>query len=207
MQLVIPPEFVDKLAPRDPGFFTQPVATMVAALVALTAAALAWWGVQRQIKASAANVRVQLEAQAAQFKLAQEAQAAKETRAERLAVVREVLEAASAVYTAMGEVHASAKGVAAGKPLSSVFLPTQKLLTTSLTLGTSVQLMVALGVEDVWPAWKELHSAMSEYLGVVKTLDDLEEDETPPFDERRIAWLQKHRKLISTVSKVLEPAG
>lgn len=48
----------------NPYVWAQPVATVGAALIALVAAALAYWGVSRQIKANAENVQKQMDAAA-----------------------------------------------------------------------------------------------------------------------------------------------
>ncbi|MFC9980591.1 hypothetical protein [Gordonia sp. NPDC127522] len=46
----------------NPYWWAQPVATVGAALIALAAAGIAYWGVSRQIKANTANVRKQIDA-------------------------------------------------------------------------------------------------------------------------------------------------
>ncbi|MGW9262933.1 hypothetical protein [Gordonia terrae] len=61
-QIQVPPDVLESIAPADPGWFTQPIATIVAALIALAAAYLAWKGVKRQIQANAENVTRQLSA-------------------------------------------------------------------------------------------------------------------------------------------------
>jgi hypothetical protein len=55
-----PPELVDKFAPH--GWLTGPVATLLAAGVALIAAAIAFFAVNRQIKANASVVAAQIAA-------------------------------------------------------------------------------------------------------------------------------------------------
>lgn len=49
VEVRLPPELVDVLTPPDPGWFTQPVATILAASIALVAAGVAYRGVLRQI--------------------------------------------------------------------------------------------------------------------------------------------------------------
>lgn len=51
IDLNIPPEVLDKLAPPDASWFTQPIATVIAAGLAIVAAGVAWWNVSRQIHA------------------------------------------------------------------------------------------------------------------------------------------------------------
>lgn len=51
-RIVPSPELIDLLTPADPGLLTQPVATLIAAVLALCAAGIAWWNMNRQIEAS-----------------------------------------------------------------------------------------------------------------------------------------------------------
>lgn len=54
--VTIPPEVLDRLTPHE-GWFTQPVATVCAAAIALAAAAFAWNGVRRQIRGTALQAK------------------------------------------------------------------------------------------------------------------------------------------------------
>ncbi|WP_155290325.1 hypothetical protein [Rhodococcoides fascians] len=56
-QIELTPELIDALTPADPGWLTQPVATILAASIALLAAAVAYRGVLRQIKANRSENR------------------------------------------------------------------------------------------------------------------------------------------------------
>ena len=93
----VPPDLVDKFAPHG---LTGPWATLIAAAVALIGAAIAFWAVNRQIKANgkavaahinanAAAVTAQIDANAAAVAEQIEAAAAHQRRAERLDVVTE----------------------------------------------------------------------------------------------------------------------
>lgn len=67
IRIELPSEIVEKLGPVAPSWPSQPVATLIAAGVALAAAGIAWLSVLRQVKANAANLEKQLAAQAEQF--------------------------------------------------------------------------------------------------------------------------------------------
>jgi hypothetical protein len=79
----IPPELVDRFAPHGP-WLTGPIATLIAAAVALLAAGIAFWAVNRQMSGNAASITKQIDAGRAQ-----------QRRAERLDLVAE---AAHLVY-------------------------------------------------------------------------------------------------------------
>ena len=51
--LNLPPELVDKIASHDPTWWAQPLATVIAGLLALAGAGVAFWAVRRQIKSAA----------------------------------------------------------------------------------------------------------------------------------------------------------
>ncbi|OZE26573.1 hypothetical protein CH256_17435 [Rhodococcus sp. 05-2254-6] len=74
-QVTIPPELLETLTPPDPGWFTQPVATILASFIALGAAIIAWRGVKRQINAAAGNLARQIDAEAKKEDLALKRQA------------------------------------------------------------------------------------------------------------------------------------
>jgi hypothetical protein len=92
----LPPEVVDKFAPHG-GFawLNGPTATLMAAFLTLIGAAIAFWAVNRQIKANAQAVNDQIEANTASVRNQIEADAAQRRRAERLDVVTD---AASLVH-------------------------------------------------------------------------------------------------------------
>lgn len=53
----LPPEVIDKLGPHQSPWLTQPIATVVAATIALLAAAIAYHGLRSQLGATAAEAR------------------------------------------------------------------------------------------------------------------------------------------------------
>lgn len=99
--VTLPPGVADKLAPHDGiAWLNGPTATLIAAVLALIGAGIAFWAVSRQIRANAtavneqvaANakaVNLQIEANAASVRSQIEAAAAQQRRAERIDVVTE----------------------------------------------------------------------------------------------------------------------
>lgn len=207
VQLVIPPELVDKLAPHDPGMLTQPVATLIAAGVALIVAGAAWFSVKRQIASAANNVQRQLDVQADHFRLAQEAQAAKDVRTERLNVLRDVLVAASRVFSATTELRGQVKLVIAGMPPAGLVPKAQAVSDSLVTLATEVQLMEALGVSDMHDQWTKLHLAASDCVGALRNQDNAGQAERyESIDEYFDAWAESHRDFLSVATRVLDRA-
>ncbi|MEU7764529.1 hypothetical protein AB0B25_05350 [Nocardia sp. NPDC049190] len=209
VQLVVPSEVVEKLAPHDPGWFTQPIATLIAAAVAIGVAAWAWWNVKSQITANAGNVQRQLDAQAAQFQLVQQAQMAKDRRAERLAALRDVIDAASRVLNALGNLRGQVKFLVEGLPASDFELASERVHETLVTLAASVRMMRALGVPEVLEHWLDVHNEASFYVLNVKTyLEDPDLDNTPfqdsPPEIAFGAWIQKHHEFLESVSALLD---
>jgi hypothetical protein len=85
----IPPELVDKFAPHGPSWLTGPSATLIAGLLALIGAGIAFCAVHRQINANSKSVEKQIQANAAAVARQIEAAGAHERRKERLEVVTE----------------------------------------------------------------------------------------------------------------------
>ncbi|WP_157115161.1 hypothetical protein [Nocardia niwae] len=220
VQLVVPPEVIEKLAPHDPGWFTQPIATLIAAAVALGVAGWAWWNVksqiaanaenvQRQLDAQAENVQRQLDAQAAQFELVQHAQMAKDRRAERLAALRDVIDSASRVLNALGNLRGQVKFLVNGLPAPDFELACERVHETLVTLAAAVRMMRALGVPEVLEHWLDVHNEASFYVLNVETYLENPDLENTPFQESPPeiafrAWIQKHHDFLESVSVVLD---
>lgn len=96
----LPPEVIEKLTPPDPSGLTQPVATLLAAGIALVAACIAWWGVDRQIKANHANTNRQLATQRHLHREVQKSELRKRAREERLNALQEAVVALIELRTA-----------------------------------------------------------------------------------------------------------
>ncbi|MFZ3395423.1 hypothetical protein TVH25_19445 [Rhodococcus sp. 7Tela_A2] len=83
-EVVVPADLVGLLTQDDPGLLTQPVATLIAAGIALVAAGIAWSGVKRQIRANNSNTNRQLATQRFLHRESQKAEVKKQLRADRL---------------------------------------------------------------------------------------------------------------------------
>ncbi|MFI2228938.1 hypothetical protein [Nocardia testacea] len=221
VQLVVPPELIEKLAPHDPGFLNQPTATLIAAGCALVAAGVAWWSTRRQIRANAKNVQRQLDAQADQFHRAQtaqadqfrrtqEVQAAKDVRIERLEALRTTFEAASGLFTAMGALRGQITLVKYVASPMDLITKTEAVGESMLALATSVQIMDALDIDGMHEAWEDLHHAVVKCIGAMNEIvKEFREgaidpnDLVPTFDESYRAWAEAHRDFVSIATGVL----
>ncbi|XDK90103.1 hypothetical protein R1X32_17115 [Rhodococcus opacus] len=87
-QVTIPPELLEHLAtPSNPYWWAQPAATLLAGLLALSAAGIAWWSVSRQIRANRDTSNRQLATQRYLHRQTVKADSEKQLRADRLAAV------------------------------------------------------------------------------------------------------------------------
>lgn len=100
----LPPEVIEKLTSPDPGGLTQPVATLIAAGIALAAACIAWCGVQRQINANRANTYRQLATQRHLHRETRKAELQKQTRTDRLLALQAAVAALVDVRSGSREV-------------------------------------------------------------------------------------------------------
>ncbi len=179
-QVTIPPDLLDRLTPADPGWFTQPVATLIAALLALLAARIAWRGVQNQIHATADNVERQISAEHARHR-----------RTERVAALVVTVELGERSHQALREAtKAKTHGNADQMALTSQRL--QDLHDERKVMLVRLQL---LGMDSSSIAFGKLHFAIN---NAAKSLGK------PEFQNLVLAMLLVKSALVDTYVKDLD---
>ncbi|OZC78007.1 hypothetical protein CH251_04960 [Rhodococcus sp. 06-462-5] len=145
-QVTIPSELLDRLVPPDPGLLTQPVATIIAALIALLAARIAWRGVQKQIHSTAQNVERQISAEHARHR-----------RTERVTALAVTVELAERSHQAAREA-AKARTRGTADEITACSQRLQELHDERKVMLARLQL---LGMESSFGAFATFHLAIN----------------------------------------------
>jgi hypothetical protein len=176
-----PPELVDKFTPHGPAWLTGPVATLLAAFVALVAAGIAFSAVSRQINANARVVAAQIAADRSERR-----------RAERIDLATD----GATLVTNLAQIafnHEHYSGETGGSPS-----PNQQQLEFEKLYGLEVlattRRMTLLGM----PVSSEAVEAVYEQARIV--IDSLPSDE--PADASTVA--QKRDHALSVLKSSLE---